>query len=385
LRVGILIDELAFGSAPKVVGQEVKGLRSLGYHTEAIVLKKGYSQTYNFHLSGVPITCLSDRFPPVVRGLNMRFPGFSFFSPLHVMSSFFAPIVVKEKEWDILVAHISYTCLTARSLSMLRKIPYLAFIGTEPAYYILPRIYSKTFLKHFMSILVPLSVLFDRYVTDDCLAILTGSKYYQYLIRTYTDKPLEIVYPGCFPVDKVNEERENFILTFDRWDIGNKPHFFLEILPKLSRKVNLVVAGHYYPESIKLSFLEEVARRGLSDRVRMLGPLLEHELYELCSKALVHVHPNKEAFGMQSLEAAACGCPTVIPMGSGVTEILRDGEHGFFPKDESIDSFIECIHKIIVDPEKARNMGRKAWEAAKRNSWKEHAIRLAKIIEKYVK
>jgi len=45
-----MIDELAYGSAPKVVGQEVKGLAALGYESEAVVLKKGYAKTYNFHL-----------------------------------------------------------------------------------------------------------------------------------------------------------------------------------------------------------------------------------------------------------------------------------------------------------------------------------------------
>lgn len=161
-----------------------------------------------------------------------------------------------------------------------------------------------------MSVLVPLSVLFDRYVVEDCLAVLTYSKYYHNLIRTYTDKALEIVHPGCFPVGEPNEERENFILTFDRWDVGNTPHIFLDILPKLGREVNLVVAGHWHPEGIRTSFLEEKTKRNLSDRVRVMGPLDEKAIIELCSRALVHVHPNKEAFGMQSLEAVVrerCG------------------------------------------------------------------------------
>lgn len=384
MKVGIMIDELASGSAPKLIGQEVKGLASLGYESEAVVLKKGYAQTYGFHLSDVSINWLSGRFPPIVKKVDMRFPGFSFFSVSHVASPFLAPFVVQKKEWDVLVSHISYTCLTAKSLLKLRSIPYFAFIGTEPAYYLLPRIYSDTFLGHFMPFLVRLSVLFDRFVVEDCLAILTFSKYYHNLIRAYTDKALEIVPPGCFPVDVLNEKRENFILTFDRWDIGNTPHFFLDVLSKLNKDVDLVVAGHWYPESIKSSFLKAAMEKGLTGRVRILGPLNEKDIMSWCSRALVHVHPNKEAFGMQSLEAAACGCPTVIPEGSGVTELFVHGVHGYFPKDRDANSFVECIDRIIADPEKTRKMGRAAWEIAKRNTWMKHAERLAEIVQKYV-
>jgi glycosyltransferase involved in cell wall biosynthesis len=384
MKVGILIDQLAPGSAPKVVGQEVKGLKTLGYDCEAIVLKKGYAKTYNFHLYGVPITCLSDSFPSMVNILDVKFPGFSFFSTHHITSSIFAPFVVKEREWDVLVAHISFTCLTARMLSKLRKIPYLAFIGTEPHYYLTPRIYSQSLLGPLMPVLVPLAFNFDKYVVEDCLAIITYSKFYHNLIRPYTDKELEVVHPGCFPVDRPNEKRENFILTYDRWDIGNTPRIFLDMLPRLNREINLVVAGHWHPQSIQTSFLQKVVERGLSGRVRVLGPINEEGITELCSRALVHVHPNKEAFGMQSLEAAGCGCPTVIPAGSGVTEILKDGEHGLFPKDESIDSYVECVDKIVADPEKAKKMGREAWKVAKRNTWTEHSKRLAHLINKYV-
>ncbi len=383
MKVGIMIDELVSGSSPKTVGQAVKGLASLGYKSEAIIFKKGSDQAYNFHLSEVPTICLSDRFPFFIKRFSMRFPGFSFFSVNHITNSFFAPFVTKEREWDVIIAHISYNCLTARSLLRWRKIPYFAFIGTEPAYYLLPRIYSHTFLGHIMPILLPLARSFDKYVVENSLAIITFSKFYHHLIKPLTDKVIEVAYPGCFPVDEPNEVREDFVLTYDRWDIGNTPHTFLDILPQLSRKVDLVVAGYWYPESIKTSFLEEVAKRKLSDRVRVLGPLDEKAIIELCSRALVHVHPNQEAFGMQSLEAAACGCPIVVPDGSGVTELFTHGVHGLFPRDRDLGSFIENIDKIVTDPKSAREMGREAWKVAKKNTWKEHTLKLDEIIKKY--
>lgn len=385
MKIGVLIDELASGSAPKMVGQEVKGLKSLGHDAEAVVMKKGFSSTYNFHLSGVNINYPSDRLPSFLQNINMKIPGFSFFSFMHILNAVFYPFVIKKKEWDVLVVVSSYTCLTGKTLAKIRKIPYFAWIGTEPAYYLLPRIYTKNYLKYFMPILIPISKKFDKMVIDNARAIITYSKSYHPLIQAYTDKPLEVLYPGCFSIKKFPENRENFILAYDRWDVGNTPHVLLEILPKLSREVELIVAGYWYPESIKESFLREVKRRNMESRVKILGPLDESMIIDLCSRALVHVHPNKEAFGMQSLEAAACGCPIVIPDRSGVTEIFKDGVHGYFPKDETIENYIDCVDRIISSPERAKKMGYHAWETGKEYTWEKHAERLNDIIVKYGK
>lgn len=384
MKVGILIDQLVSGSAPKTVGQEVRGLSRLGYKSEAIVIKNGFDTTYQSHLSGVPIRCLSNRFPYGLNRFDTKIPGFSFFSLHHLASPVFSPSFVKEKQWDVLVTHASYTCLTARFLRRFRNIPYFAFIGTEPSYFILERIYSKTSLGRLMPVLVPLSFMFDKYVVAKSLAIITFSSKYHYLIKPYSDKPLEVLYPGCFAVEAPRVEREDFILAFDRWDIGNTPNFLLNMLQKLSRKIKLVVAGHWYPSRLYGDFIEEVSKRNLSDQVEVLGPINEAQIIDLCSRALVHVHPNLEAFGMQSLEAAAAGCPIVIPEGSGVTELFQNGVHGFFPRDRDVDSFAENVDKLIMDSGRAVKMGFEAWKVARMNTWVEHCERLSSIINKYV-
>lgn len=383
MRVCVMADKLVPGSMPKMVGQEVRGLLSLGYDAEAVVIKSGYPSTYDFHLSGVPIRSISKIFPPLDI-LDTRFPGFSFFSLHHFTSAAVSPFIFKRKEWDVIFCLAAYTCLTAQALKKTRDIPYLAFIGTEPFTYILPKVYSGKPLGRLLPLLMPFASFLQEYILRDCSAIVTYSRTYDHLIKAYSSKPIENLPAGCFPIAQLPEKRENFILTYDRWDIGNTPHIFLDILPRLSRKVDLVVAGHWYPESIRHSFISEVRRRGLSDRVRILGPLNEKDIIDLSSRALVHVHPNVEAFGMQSLEAAACGCPIVIPRGSGVTELFRDGVHGSFPIDGNLDSFVKSIDLIISDPEKAKEMGFEAWCIAKQNTWIEHARKLSEIIERHV-
>jgi glycosyltransferase involved in cell wall biosynthesis len=377
-----MMDQLVAGSAPKMVGQEVRGLSDLGYRAEALVIKSGYSPIYSYHLAGVKIESISDMAPPV-SVLDLKFPGFSFFSLHHLTSAAVSPLLFKQGRWDIIVCLAAYTCFTAQALKKSRGIPYLAFIGTEPFTYILPKVYSGKPLGRLLPFLMPFAGFLQEYILRDCEAVITFSKTYDHLIREYSSKPIETLPAGCFPIESLPDKREKFILTFDRWDIGNTPHIFLEILPKIDRDIKLVVAGHWYPESIRTSFIAEVKRKNLEDRISILGPLNELDIIRLCSSAMIHVHTNKEAFGMQSLEAAACGCPIIVPKGSGVTELFQDGLHGFFPEEGDIGGITDAINRISSDPLLAWKLGFEAWQVAKRNTWKEHAQRLSRIIERY--
>jgi glycosyltransferase involved in cell wall biosynthesis len=99
---------------------------------------------------------------------------------------------------------------------------------------------------------------------------------------------------------------------------------------------------------------------------------------------MVHVHPVHEAFGMQTLEAAACGCPGVIPAGSGAAELFRDGVSGFHPPGGDIDAIVRILDGVFADPSLAESAGRAAWEAARSHTWLDHARSIKTILESHV-
>ena len=87
MKIGILVDEIAPGSAPKLIGWPIRKLRELGVEAEAlVVIEKDHWQRqkehYDSHLHGVPIRYLFPSFPAWARRINFKFPGTSFF-PLH--------------------------------------------------------------------------------------------------------------------------------------------------------------------------------------------------------------------------------------------------------------------------------------------------------------
>ncbi|MBL7197350.1 MAG: glycosyltransferase family 4 protein, partial [Candidatus Omnitrophica bacterium] len=292
--------------------------------------------------------------------------------------------VIKEKEFDCIIAHNQYSAFAARALLKKRKIPFFMLIW-DPSPYTLTKVYSRTKMRYFFPVLYPAAHFLDRYAFKDCLAIVTSGKLHHEYLKKFTNKPLEILPCGCFPLDKLPPftQREEAILAFDRWDVGQKPNIFLDILEALNRKIKLIVGGFWYPNDLKDIFIKEVNKREMQNQVEIIGPLDENKIIELCSKVMLHMHLNEEAFGMQSLEAAGCGCPIIIPRGSGVTDLFEHGKHGYFPEKNNITQVIKYTNMIFDDSKKTEQMSYEAWNIAKKYTWRYYAQTLEGIVKKY--
>lgn len=387
MRVAILIDELAPGSAPKVIGQTYKGLEKLGHKCEALVLidnrqQEKFSDIYNFHLSGVKIRYIFGRRP----SWDFRLPGFSFFSLHHILSFFIAPFVIKYKEYDIIIANAQSSALAAWSLKLFRNIPYIFYIHCDPCTYTLKKTYLKTWLRIIYPVLYIFAWLLDKFATTGAIASITSGKLHRKRFSKISNKPLENLRLGCFLLDTIPsfKDREKAILTYDRWDMGNKPNIFLDLLENLKSDIRLKLGGFWHPESIKKEFIEEAKKRKMLDRIDLLGPLDEKMIMDLCSKVMLHIHPNEEAFGMQTLEAAACGCPIIIPQGSGVADLFEHGRHGYFPKEGHITEFVKFTDMIFSDLKRMEQMSYDAWNIAKKYTWQHYAEQLEVIVKKYL-
>jgi len=390
MRVAILVDELAPGSAPKLIGQTIRELTKLGYYCETLVLvdnklREKFSKLYDYHLNNIKIRYMFEEVPGWIKKIDFKFPGFSFFSLHHILSFFVVPLVIKKREYDIIIAHCQYSSFAAWGLKIFKKIPYLLLVW-DPSTYTLKKIYKKTWLRIFYPFLYILSFILDKFSTKGAHALITSGKLHHERFKKISGKPLEDLYPGCFPKEEFipYAKREKAILTYDRWDIGNKPYIFLDLLENLDEDIKLKIGGFWHPESIKANFVREIKKRNLEDRIELLGPLDERKIIELCSQIVLHVHPNEEAFGMQTLEAAACGCCIIIPRGSGVTDLFVHGVHGYFPEKEKFSDLLKYVKLSFSDIDKSERMGKKAWEIARNYTWVGYAKRLKEIIGRYV-
>ena len=385
IRIGIIVDEIAPGSAPKLIGWPVKELSKLGYSCQAIVIARNdsytqHSEIYDFHLKGVSIKYITDTFPKIVNKLNFKFPGMSFFSLHHVASFLFGHRVVESGQFDILIAHCQYTTFAARSIKSRWGIPFITLIW-DPSTFTARKIYRERF-----GILYPLlfqcAKWLDRFALAKCESVITSGAFHHSHLRKLTDRKLNVLYPGCFPAETLPtlEDREEIILSFDRWDIGNDPEMLLHVMKAMKNQTaSLVVGGFWHPDTMYQEFKEKVHQYGLTDRVQLLGPFNESDIVAWASRSRVHLHPIHEAFGMQSLEVSACGCPSVVPAGSGVCELFEHGVSGYHPEAGDIEAMADCCDKLLESDEHWRDVSHNCFVAARKHDWAAHAERIVEI------
>ena len=131
-------------------------------------------------------------------------------------------------------------------------------------------------------------------------------------------------------------------------------------------RVRVVVAG----KGDARPDLEKLARRlGLADSVHFAGFVSETDKRELLSRAWAHVLTSpKEGWGIVSMEASACGTPTVASDSPGLRETVRHGETGFLVPHGDIDALARAIG-LAIDPARRDRLGGAARRMAERFSW----------------
>lgn len=385
-NIGVLIDKIKPGGPTKMAFKEVKWLQRFGYNAKLVVMTEEHTRDYRYNdlTRNIPLEFLSREFPRFFRR-SFRLPYFSFFSSCHLFGPIFAPELITKEETSLLIAHETYTCFTALEVHRRKGIPYIAYIH-DPITYILPKVYGREgSLKHVLPLLYLAGSYLDRLIVENSVATLTNSVATLERVKKVVNKEEVVVaYPGCNPINNLPEKRGDYLLALTKWDLGKKPHMLLDILERINCEVKLVVAGFWVQEEIKKDFIQEVKRRKLSNQVEILGPLPENMIKELYLGARMLIHPIVEGFGMIGLEAAAYGCPFIIPKGAGVTELFRNRINGLFPEEGNIDEYIKYVDKLVSDERLAWKLGYEAWKIAKQYTWEAHTKTLKEVIIRYL-
>ena len=127
----------------------------------------------------------------------------------------------------------------------------------------------------------------------------------------------------------------------------------------------------------------EIARRGLTDRVRLHGHVSEERKRELYQQAWVNATASSaEGWALSVMEAAACGTPTVALAVGGVQESVEDGRTGLLARDSA--ELAERIQLILRDPELRDSLGEAALERTRAFTWDATARRTLDVLESQV-
>lgn len=381
LKIGILIDELLPGGVQITAISETANLIKLGFNTTLLVLtRKGYQTKHHYLVKNIPYKFISDRLPKPLQA-SFKIPFFRFLSSAHLLSPLLAPLFTPSNEFDLIISHGTTTSLTAQSLWHFRKIPYITIVH-DPMIYILETIYAKTPLKILFPIIKPLARFFEKSFLKSAKACLVDSTVHaNYLEQNYQIKP-QVVSLAIDSPAKIPKKRGPKIITFGRWDAGKNLSLLLRLAQELPTS-QIIIAGSWSKQDELSDFKKLIIKKGLKGQVQLITSYQKRSLAKICAQGRFWIHPHFEAFSLSALEAASYGLPIIIPKKSGITELFKDGVHGYFPEKLTVAKIKELSNKLLLDEKLARIMGVNAAMVVQfYHTPKTRAIQLASLIAK---
>lgn len=174
------------------------------------------------------------------------------------------------------------------------------------------------------------------------------------------------------------------------WFIGN-------VMPKLPSNVIMVAAGARVGKNTagdKDDFLDcetAVRKNNLESRVWLIPSIPEEQKIILLNSVDIVVSPNikikgsMEGFGINVIEAGACGRVVVASDLEGLKDAIKDGENGFLVESGNADAYVSKISELLADDDFRKVFGEKARQyAVEHYSWDKIAKRYLEEIQKVV-
>ena len=151
---------------------------------------------------------------------------------------------------------------------------------------------------------------------------------------------------------------------------------FARALPNLNHDVVLLLVG----TGAKAVIEKDVTRYGLGDRVRHTGFLSVEDLVLSYLGAEAYLDPTLyEGFGLQLLEAMACGVPVLSSRVTSVPEVVGDAGMLFDPHD--VDGFASGLVRVVNEPDLRKFMISGGLERAKQFTWERTIPQLVSTFE----
>ena len=160
-----------------------------------------------------------------------------------------------------------------------------------------------------------------------------------------------------------------FVLHVGGFDIRKRlPQLvkgFAAALPSLPETYDLVIPGRAHTSNpIVYPPLEPLIKElGISDRVRLIGFVSEEEKRDLYRAASVFAFASEyEGFGLNPLEAMACGAPVICSNRSSLPEVVGDAGLSIDPEPDAIARAL--VHVLTDDALRADLTNRSLRRAA---------------------
>ncbi len=114
---------------------------------------------------------------------------------------------------------------------------------------------------------------------------------------------------------------------------------------------------------------------GLVERIRFLGDLSADEVKVWYRRVSLCVAPSRtEGFGLTPLEAMASGAAALTSRSGYFPHMIRPGVNGDIVETGSVEALYEALMKLLEDPQRLQEMGKRARDYVVQNHSIEHEV-----------
>jgi glycosyltransferase involved in cell wall biosynthesis len=191
---------------------------------------------------------------------------------------------------------------------------------------------------------------------------------------------IEVSYLGvehaAFAVDPARRAKTPTLLYLGRLKRYKRIEAVLDVLESCPGAV-LELAGE---GDHRAALVQEIATRGLADRVTLHGHVSEQRKVELYQRAWLNITTSAaEGWGLSVTEAAACGTPSAALRIGGLAEAIEDGRTGVLADDPH--ELGERVRQVLADPSLRDAMAANAYRSAREFSWDATARHTLELLE----
>ena len=387
MNICLFVDEFASGSTPKLITYPAMELKKLGHNVCVVILFRRNSISEKrlikeFLLNNnIKFRFISDRIPKFILNRNFKFPFMDFFSLHHFLGLFYAHRAFKYKEFDYMISSCQYSFFSNINILVKRKIKH-SLIVWDPSAWTAKKIFKKKLNPILYLIFKFFCFLLDYMSCKFATSLISSCRFHGKSFKKFNEN-IDYLYP-CSNNFPKKIKRSNKILVFDRWDNGNNPLIYLDLIEKLrneGKNFILIIGGIWHNKSMEKKFFVDVRKKKLSRYINYVGYLNDKQISHYAATSKYHINLVHEAFGMPSLEVAKNGCLPFIVKKSGVLDILKINKELIISDSEKI---IEISRRIIYFENNKKlylQISKDLIKNSKRYNWHQYALNLERIIK----
>jgi glycosyltransferase involved in cell wall biosynthesis len=165
-----------------------------------------------------------------------------------------------------------------------------------------------------------------------------------------------------------------YVLYVGGYERRKDVHTLIDAFARLSvPNLTLALAGDQ--RGIATVVHQALAYAGPSAAIRLLGRVSDEQLHALYAGACCFVYPSLyEGFGLQAVEAMACGTPVIASDGGSLPEIV--GSAGVVFRAGDADALAERLYRVLTDRDLRERLVRTGITRANDFRW-------ATVVERY--